>query len=73
MQTKLFSAGRLVLALIALPLALGLTACGKKDGDAAGANPVGAPLNAVAPPAGKAWTDARKNMEAGKPLYPLSR
>ena len=23
--------------------------------------------------AGKAWTDARKNMEAGKPLYPLSR
>ncbi len=57
MQTKLFSAGRLVLALIALPLALGLTACGKKDGDAAGANPVGAPLNAVAPPAGKAWTD----------------
>ncbi len=56
MQTKLFTPGRLLLAMIALPLALGLAACGKKD-DAAGAGPVGAPLNAVPPPAGKAWTD----------------
>jgi len=57
MQTKLFSPGRLLLALIALPLALGLAACAKKDDAAAGAAPVGAPLNAVPPPAGKAWTD----------------
>ncbi|MEI6641864.1 MAG: thioredoxin domain-containing protein [Novosphingobium sp.] len=56
MQTKLFSPGRLLLALIALPLALGLAACGKKD-DAPAAGPVGGPLAAVAPPAGKAWTD----------------
>ena len=56
MPTKLFTPARLLLALIALPLALGLSACGKKD-DAAGAGPVGAPLNAVAPPAGKAWAD----------------
>lgn len=56
MQTKLFTPGRLLLALIALPLALGLAACGKKD-DAAAAGPVGAPLNAVPPPAGKAWAD----------------
>ncbi len=55
MQTKLLSPGHLILALIALPLALGLAACGKKD--EAGAGPVGAPLNAVPPPAGKAWTD----------------
>ena len=55
MQTKLFSPGHLLLALIALPLALGLAACGKKD--EAGAAPVGAPLNAVPPPAGKAWAD----------------
>jgi protein-disulfide isomerase len=56
MQTKLFTPGRLLLALIALPLALGLAACGKKD-NAASAGPVGAPLNAVPPPAGKTWTD----------------
>jgi protein-disulfide isomerase len=55
MQTKLFTPGRLLLALIALPLALGLSACGKKDETAAVA--VGAPLNAVPPPAGKSWTD----------------
>lgn len=59
MQTKLFTPGRLLLALIALPLALGLAACGKKDDAGAGAAAVaaGAPLNAVPPPAGKAWTD----------------
>ena len=55
MQTKLSTPGRLLLALIALPLAFGLAACGKKD-DAA-AVPAGAALNAVAPPAGKAWAD----------------
>lgn len=55
MQTKLFTPGRLLLALIALPLALGLAACGKKDD--AGSAPVGAALNAVPPPAGKAWAD----------------
>ncbi|WP_421853774.1 thioredoxin domain-containing protein [Novosphingobium sp.] len=59
MQTKLFTPGRLLLALIALPLALGLTACGKKDDAGSGAATVaaGAPLNAVPPPAGKAWSD----------------
>lgn len=58
MQTKLFTPGRLLLALIALPLAFGLAACGKKDEAGAGAAAVaGAPLNAVPPPAGKAWTD----------------
>jgi protein-disulfide isomerase len=57
MQTKLFTPGRLLLALIALPLALGLAACGKKDDATGAAAPVGAPLNAVPPPAGKAWAD----------------
>jgi len=45
----------MLLALIALPLALGLAACGKKDNAA----PVttGTALNKVAPPPGQAWTD----------------
>jgi len=55
MQTTLFSPGRLVLALIALPLALGLAGCGKKEDGAAG--PSGSPVAAVAPPAGKAWAE----------------
>lgn len=46
------------LALLALPLALGLAACGKKDAAApAGEVAEGAPVAAVAPPAGKTWSD----------------
>jgi protein-disulfide isomerase len=47
--------GRLLLALIALPLALGLAGCGKKDDAAALA--AASPAAAVAPPVGKAWAD----------------
>jgi protein-disulfide isomerase len=47
--------GRLLLALVALPLALGLAGCGKKD-DAAALTSA-APAAKVAPPAGKAWAD----------------
>ena len=47
--------GRLLLALIAVPLALGLAGCGKKN-DAA-ALTTAAPAAKVAPPAGKAWAD----------------
>ena len=47
---------RIVLAVSALPLALGLAACGKKDAGAPGADSA-APLAKVAPPAGKAWSD----------------
>jgi protein-disulfide isomerase len=46
--------GRLVLAVAAVPLALGLAACGKKDGGSAGAEQ---PAAKVAPPAGKTWQD----------------
>ncbi|MCH7628559.1 MAG: thioredoxin domain-containing protein [Proteobacteria bacterium] len=46
------------LALLALPLALGLAACGKKDAPAPeGQIAEGAPVAAVAPPAGKVWSD----------------
>ena len=44
------------LLLLALPLALGLSACGKKDEVGAGAE-TAAPIAKIAPPAGKAWTD----------------
>lgn len=47
---------RTSLFVLALPLALGLAACGKKD-DAAGGAATGAPIAKIAPPAGKAWTD----------------
>ena len=47
--------GRILLALIALLLALGLAACGKKD--TAAPVTAGTPLNKVAPPTGKAWID----------------
>lgn len=49
------SSRRVLMAAIALPLALGLAGCDKKD-DAAGAV-AGAPAVKVAPPAGKAWAD----------------
>lgn len=57
MQTKSSTPARLILALVAIPLALGLAACGKKDGESAGSGPAAAAVKAVPPPAGKAWTD----------------
>jgi protein-disulfide isomerase len=46
--------GRLALAFAVAPLALGLAACGKKDGEAATGGDKIAP---IAAPAGKAWAD----------------
>jgi protein-disulfide isomerase len=48
------SLGRFALVLAAAPLALGLVACGKKEGGSAAGDPAAAK---VAPPAGKAWQD----------------
>lgn len=54
---------RIVLSMLALPLALGLAACDK--GSEAGA-PSGQPLAKVAAPAGKAWGDVvEKTPEGG--------
>lgn len=50
-------------AIAALPLALGLAAC-NKDGDATAPASSG-PAAAVAPPAGKAWTDIVAKTEDG--------
>ncbi len=47
---------RTAMFALALPLALGLSACGKKD-EAAGGVTTGAPIANIAPPAGKAWVD----------------
>ena len=47
---------RTVLAISALPLALGLAACGKKDDAGTGAE-ASAPLPTVAAPAGQQWSD----------------
>lgn len=55
MQTARFLPGRRLLVLLALPLALGLAGCGKKDDAAALVS--AAPAAKVAPPAGKAWAD----------------
>jgi protein-disulfide isomerase len=46
--------GRFVLVLAIAPLALGLAACGKKEGGSAA---TGQPVARVAPPAGKTWQD----------------
>ena len=60
MALSRFHPGRRLLAQMAialvLPLALGLSGCGKKD-DAGAALASGAPAATVAPPAGKAWAD----------------
>lgn len=66
---------RLLLALAVAPLALGLAAC-KKDTAGTAAAPQGAPVAAVAPPAGKAWTDvvdetADGGMRVGNPEAPI--
>ncbi len=46
----------IALGMAALPLALGLAACGKKDAEG-GTSPSGEPIARIAPPAGKAWAD----------------
>jgi protein-disulfide isomerase len=46
---------RISLAVLLLPLALGLSACGKGKEDNAGLS--GDPIAKIAPPAGKAWAD----------------
>jgi protein-disulfide isomerase len=46
--------GRLALAFAVAPLALGLAACGNKEGGSAASDQ---PAAKVAPPAGKAWQD----------------
>lgn len=54
----------LALAMLAAPLLLGLSACGKKSED--GAQPSGEPVARVAPPAGKVWSDVvTKTPEGG--------
>jgi protein-disulfide isomerase len=56
---------RLVLAVLALPLALGVAACNKSGNDQK-AGLSGQPVPTVAPPAGKAWTDiVTKTPEGG--------
>ena len=57
----MFKIRHLAFALIAAPLALGLAACGKKDGDA----PAGEAIAKIAPPAGKAWGDVVVKTEQG--------
>ena len=55
---------RFALAAIAMPLALGLAACGKEDGDTGGLS--GEPIAKVAAPAGKTWGDVvAKTPEGG--------
>jgi len=54
------------LALLALPLALGLAACGKKDDASGPAAQSADALPTVAAPAGKAWSDVvSKNADGG--------
>jgi len=57
---------QIVLGLIAVPLALGLAACGKKDDTTATATTSGAPIAKISAPAGKAWADiVAKTPEGG--------
>jgi protein-disulfide isomerase len=51
------------LALIAVPLALGLAACGGKKADEAPTS--GKPIAPIAAPAGKSWTDMVAKTDAG--------
>lgn len=56
---------RLLLAA-ALPLALGLAACGKKDADDSAPAVTSTPIAKIAPPAGKQWSDmVTKTPEGG--------
>lgn len=55
---------RLAFATLALPLAMGLSACGDKAKE--GAPTSGEPIANIAPPAGKAWSDmVEKTAEGG--------
>lgn len=54
---------RLIPALLAAPLLLGVAACGDKAAE--GGNAKGEPIAAIAPPAGKAWADVVTRTEAG--------
>lgn len=57
--------GKLAFAAIALPLTLGLAACGKPEADKV-PGLSGEPIAKVAPPAGKAWSDVvAKTAEGG--------
>ncbi|HEX4847275.1 MAG TPA: thioredoxin domain-containing protein [Novosphingobium sp.] len=65
---------RSLLAVAALPLALGLAACGAKEGE--GAPPKGEAIAKIAPPAGKTWQDvieetADGGMRMGNPEAPI--
>jgi protein-disulfide isomerase len=53
---------RIVLSLLALPLALGLAACDKAAESSA---PSGEPIAKIAPPAGKAWGDVVERTPEG--------
>ncbi len=66
---------RLPLALFALPLALGLAACGEDAATADGA-PRGEPIAAIAAPAGQSWVDTAAvtpegGVRIGNPEAPL--
>lgn len=52
-----------LLAALAAPLMLGLAACGSKSGN--GEAPSGAPIEKVAPPAGKSWSEVIAKTEEG--------
>jgi len=59
-----FSIRRLLFAAIALPMALGLAACGEKDDGMGGLT--GEPIAKIAPPAGKSWAEiVEKTPEGG--------
>jgi len=58
-----FSIRRLLFGVLALPLALGLAACGDKDDDMGGLS--GEPIAKIAPPEGKGWTDMVEKTEEG--------
>jgi protein-disulfide isomerase len=64
-QTTFGALRRPALAMIAVPLALGLPACGKSD-EAPAAATSGEPIAKIAAPAGKAWADVvAKTPEGG--------
>jgi protein-disulfide isomerase len=76
MKTTMTVLRRLALAALAAPLALALVACGSKDEGTAGAPPKGEPVAAVAPPAGKMWSDVvsptpEGGMRMGNPEAPI--
>jgi protein-disulfide isomerase len=70
----MFSLRRLVLAVFAAPLALGLAACGEETTE--GGLPKGEPIAHIAPPAGQSWLDTavetpEGGFRIGNPEAPL--